>query len=109
MDGDLLRMLLIILAVIIGWQLVKHGTKGLVHLISLSAVVIAIAPGAYAAARAETALPSRELAFDYDGDTKSATQFNTIVKDRLRRTRIAAEYPDITWIATNFGRQFATA
>jgi hypothetical protein len=101
--------LLVIVTAVIGWQLVKHGTRGLVRLLSLAAVVFAISPGAYAAARAEVSLPSRDLAFDYDGDAKSATLFNTIVKDRLRRTRIAAEYPDTTWIATNFGRRFVTA
>lgn len=107
---DILLNILTVLAVIaIGWQVAKHGLKGLARLVGLGAVVILVAPGAYAAAKAENSLSARDLSFDYEGNDRDAARFNIIVQDRLRRTRIAAQRPDIVWTATNFGRRFATA
>lgn len=107
---DILIKIATILAILaIGWTLAKHGLKGAAHLIGLGAVVLLIAPGAYAAAKAEKELPSRDLSFNYDGDAAEAAKFNIIVQDRLRRTKIAAQRPDIAWTATNIGRRFATA
>ena len=105
----LLNLLLALVAIATIWQAAKLGLRGTVSLLSLSAVIAALAPGAYAAAKAESALPVRDLALDYEGNARDAKLFNTIVKDRLARTRVAAQHGQKAWTATNFGRKFAKA
>ena len=103
---------LIDLALVLGTMAVLYkgsqiAAKVLVDLIRLAAVTAIVAPGARASARAEATLPARDLAFNLTGDKASAKLFNTIVEDRLARTRMAAMHPDMTPIAARIGRRLA--
>lgn len=102
-----LNVLLLVFLGVIAWQVSKYILKGIVSLITLGAVTLALAPKAYLAAKAERSLQPRDLAFDFHGSVADAKLFNTIVNDRLSRTRVVSEYPDQAWAATNFGRRFA--
>ena len=103
----LLDLVLVLVVIVAIWQVAKLALRALVYLIKLSAVTIALTPRAYAAAKAEAALAARDLAFDFDGKTGDAGLFNAIVKDRLARTRVAAQHSRLAWKATNFGRKLA--
>ena len=107
MINILVNLLLALAAIAIVWKAGSISLKGIVSIVSLSAVIMALAPGAYAAAKAEKALPFRNIALDYEGNVKDAKLFDTIVKDRLTRTRVAAQHAEKAWRATNFGRNFA--
>lgn len=86
----LLDLVLVLVAIAAIWQAAKLGSQALVYLIKLAAVTVALALGVYATAKAERGLPRRDLALDFDGDSGQADRFNTIVRDRIRRTRVAA-------------------
>jgi hypothetical protein len=107
MSNILVNLLLAMAAIAIVYKAAAISLKGIVSIVSLSAVIVALAPGAYAAAKAEMALPVRDLALDYEGNAKDAKLFDTIVKDRVARTRVAAQHGEKAWRATNFGRKFA--
>jgi hypothetical protein len=108
-DSMFLKFIMLAMLACAAWKLGALSLKGLVSLLSLGAVIGALAPGAYAAAKAELALPQRDLAFDFDGNDRDAKLFSKIVKDRLARTAMAAERPEYAWRATNIGRKFAEA
>ncbi len=63
----LINTMLALVAIWTTWHAAKLGLKPLVYLVRMAAVTIAVAPGAYAAAKAEAAMPTRDLAFDFDG------------------------------------------
>lgn len=105
----LLNLLIIVVVIATIYQAAKLGLRGIVSLLSLSAVIAALAPGAYAAAKAEQALPTRDLSFDFEGNDRDAKLFNSIVKDRLARTRVAAQHAEHAWTATGIGRKYAGA
>lgn len=101
----LLMLAQIVMLPVAAWWLLKAA----VHAVEWLSVMIAVAPGARAAAIAERSLPARDLAFDFDGDRTQAELFDTIVRDRLRRTRQAAQRPELTLKAARIGRQLAGA
>lgn len=105
--GFLINMMLALVAIWTAWHAARLGLKALVYLVRMAAVTIAVAPGAYAAEKAEAALPTRDLAFDFDGKQGEARLFNIIVKDRLVRTRVAAQQQDYASAATKLGRHLA--
>lgn len=96
---------LLVLATI--WQAGRLALKGAVWLVEMAVVTIVQAPIAYAAAKAEWALPKRDLAFDYEGSAAEAKLFDSIVQDRLVRTRMAHERPAMTYAVTHFSRRIA--
>ena len=103
----LLDLLLALAAIAAIWQAAKLGLRALVYLIRLSGVIIAVTPSAYAAAKAEKALPARDLALDFDGNERDAKRLNAVVQARLGLTKVAARYPDLAWKAVSFGREMA--
>ena len=103
----MLSLLLIIPAAIIAWHVARLALRALVSLLTLIAVTVALAPRAYAAAKAERSLPRRDLAFDFEGNADHAKLFSAIARDRLTRTKVAAQFPNQARIANNIGRRFA--
>ena len=102
-----LNLLLIVFLGLLAWQVSKYILKGIVSIIIRVAVTLVLSPKAYLAAKAERSLQPRDLAFDFDGNAPDAKLFNAMVKDRLARTKVAAEYPAQAYIANRFGRRFA--
>lgn len=109
MFSSLIGLAVVFAAIAVAWKVAKAGLMGLVYTINLAAVTALVAPGAYAAGKAEKALPERDLAFDFIGNQADASAFNTIVRDRMRRSRMLAMHTDLTMIATRIGRRLALA
>lgn len=104
-----LNIVLVLGAIAASVQAAKLALRAVVFVINLAVVTAILGPRAYAAAKAEAALPARDLALDFKGDGAQAKQFNTVVKDRLTRTRVAARHYRHACTATRLGRHLARA
>ena len=103
----IVKITTIIIILLIIYKALQYGSKGLIHIISLCAVVIALSPASFGSTKAEKSLSKRDLSLDFYGDSKSSANFNKIVHERILRTAIMAQKPNISLIAVNFGRRLA--
>lgn len=107
MLAPLINFILILVAIAVLWKASTIGLKAIIYAILMSHAIAQIAPKAYVAAKAERSLPMRDLAFDCVGNRADAKAFNAIVQDRLKRTAVMAEEPEMAAIAVEFGRRLA--
>ncbi len=73
----------------------------------MTAVTLVNAPKAHAAAKAEQQLADPGTGVRFRRHQADAKRFSAILEDRMTRTRIPAEYPNLAWKATSPGRHFA--
>lgn len=86
------------------WHTAEFRLKGTAWTIRMTAFVIARAPAAYAAAKAERTLPARDMSTGFLGDRARSKAFNAIAHDRLVHSRLADRDPMMAELAARFGR-----